>query len=1682
MPPSPTWSGWPWRGWRVGEAANPGPAGRIRILSANVTRWSSAWRGLLAADADVWCVQEARVAPKDAAGAVAAAARRGYALQLGMPAEAQGSLLAVAHRRPGVAGRAEPMRGVSGDAAPRLQHLAVHLGRKDALHVVNVYGYTGGARVAELNEMLLLEAVAWLQSLGDIPALIVGDLNLRLEGCGIDGALAMAGWTDLLGRAGATCMPSHGTPSRIDYVLASRRATQMVETAELRWDLGLATHAALLVELRCDPPEQAWMRQVPVPLDGPDGVGWAGRRRGEEARLLARHAPAFRTALSAGDLDGAWGRLAAAMEEWHWARTGAGGSPRQHAAARWQAERPRARGGAGEAADRAADGALLRCRRLRSLASAVGAQPAVAGSGNAAWPDAPLAAIAMPAQLPRRAERILDALQAAEGERSPWLARLAALRRAPRSEVAGAIEQAEREAADAAAAARQRRRDRWHGWVSDALANGAGRLYRWIRSDGTMAVDMVPDPAADGAGAAGGSRRWARALRGGPAAQLRHLESHWRPLWQREVGPAPPADWAAELDGLPPFPERAPWTVQLLKAVLAAMARGKAPGLDGWRVAELRLLPDSLLQWLADLLEEVERGGAWPAALRQPEGLLLPKAGAADPGDPTERRPIWLLPMAYRVWAAGRAKAFAAWCASWDGVADQSAEQLAWELALELEVAEATGEELAGAALDWSKAFDRVPLCHAEALLRRAGVPQWLLRPMMGAYCAPRRLRVAGALGGEWLPSSGILPGCSLAVFVLKVLIRPWDRRIGRAVAGLQRRAYVDDLTFWKRGGESRPEEAVVAGLAVTRQFEAAMDWSLNAGKCRQFASSAEARRWLRARAPEVPVAIAVKDLGVMAVAGPALRAPVAPARVRAAAGRFRRLGRLPVPFDARCRMGAAAGTAAGVFGASCGAPPARDLELLRRAAKTAACHGGFRAAAEVVFGVLSATWRLDPKAVVVVAPVLQAVRALRRGRIAADCLAWAAEVATRAGGRREGPLSAAVRGLSLLGLGADLLQWSGVPGHPGGWDPTLRPERESLAVLLAAWRRAEWRAVASRRADMAHLAGGLDEWATRRLLGSGALAPDAAGALRAVLAGGVVTERVAARWSGAGAGCPHCQGGAEDAEHRHWRCLAWAAVREEAAGPGGSAALRARLSDGVAHTGLLPLPADLAALLKAAEEEDPGFPDRDAALPAGGRWLVYTDGACADPTDPLLARAAWGLHLPAQRGLAARGAAGPVQGRQTAQRGELSAVVAACRLLAGAADVVSDSRYVVDGVAGLAAGADPREWRHADLWEVLLGPARARTLTARWVPAHKDAEDYAERGLAEEDRRGNCVADSWASAAAAARTAPAGHRAARGQQLADLERAQRVLAATELAALRADHAGRPHAGPRVRRRWADVRRGAGRGRRPVQAPAPAGPEPSARPPGPPPAPLHDLRRDTSGLGCEACGRRGAPGRWGSLAYGRCPANGPEAAGAEVQWRRVPHCIVEAEGWLRCTRCGGRVPTLRRAAFQGRRCPAWRADPGGWGAEGGGGAGAGQDWGCWHFELLGRPAAGARGRPPTPRASGTGLGSGRPPRAGPCGGGREAAVAARALFAGAAWVPHVAIAAPRAVACMRCGRAAPAWEALAASPCPGWVPVLPPRWALLLLAGAALQRAGGPEAVLREAVERRRSELPAAPD
>ncbi len=143
------------------------------------------------------------------------------------------------------------------------------MGQGQVLHYLQFYGWAhGGVSAREKNEQLLAHSLLWLAGFGKVPCMVFGDLNMDLSVSPGWAAAHMAGWRDIGQGAGPTCLPTRGQPSRLDYALANREAQAFVHSFQLRWDLGIPTHAAVVVELLCPPPEKGC---------GEVGVLWAGK-------------------------------------------------------------------------------------------------------------------------------------------------------------------------------------------------------------------------------------------------------------------------------------------------------------------------------------------------------------------------------------------------------------------------------------------------------------------------------------------------------------------------------------------------------------------------------------------------------------------------------------------------------------------------------------------------------------------------------------------------------------------------------------------------------------------------------------------------------------------------------------------------------------------------------------------------------------------------------------------------------------------------------------------------------------------------------------------------------------------------------------------------------------------------------------------------------------------------------------------------------------------------------------------------------------------------------------------------------------------------------------------------------------------------------------------------------------
>eukprot|EP00973_Karenia_brevis_P056941 7920621-Karenia_brevis.AAC.1 len=144
------------------------------------------------------------------------------------------------------------------------------------------------------------------------------------------------------------------------------------------------------------------------------------------------------------------------------------------------------------------------------------------------------------------------------------------------------------------------------------------------------------------------------------------LHKSWDPIFRMYASVPEPA-WEPFFERYSRYIHRHPMTVERLtgerlRSVLLKMRAASSSGADGWRVSELRKLPDVLLDRLAEVFNMIEERGVWPVSLERAVVSLIPKTDSTEPGD---LRPISVMSVIYRLWACARLQEVMAWQEKW---------------------------------------------------------------------------------------------------------------------------------------------------------------------------------------------------------------------------------------------------------------------------------------------------------------------------------------------------------------------------------------------------------------------------------------------------------------------------------------------------------------------------------------------------------------------------------------------------------------------------------------------------------------------------------------------------------------------------------------------------------------------------------------------------------------------------------------------------------------------------------------------------------------------------------------------------------------------------------------------------------------------------------------------------------
>ena len=723
----------------------------------------------------------------------------------------------------------------------------------------------------------------------------------------------------------------------------------------------------------------------------------------------------------------------------------------------------------------------------------------------------------------------------------------------------------------------------WRDWLDEAWSSKQGAVYKWLKGESfapPVTFLVRPD--------------------GTPTANLREMDSllqdAWRPINCKYAAAAEPDPaeflrrYGRHVRCVPMI--SGPLTGRRLRRALMRM-HPSALGLDGWSLEDLRALPDQLLEWLADLLREVERQGRWPLRLAEGYTALIPKEG---PPGPLNTRPLTVLSMVYRLWAGIRLEEAIRWQEAWAHPCAfgfrpaRSALDGATVTQVLLELCRLKGWAVAGMSIDYVKCFDLIPQAVVLALALELGMDPGVARALGAMYKQLRRaFKVAGCLGAWWRATNGILQGCPLSVILVNVLTTIWKWEVdalreqvcvatatlppalvaaeadsesdqasqhsdsaeeselhlrlqaqGPGMAALGASGYADDTQAVAPGTAAlqRTAPTTEAWLTLTGQdvrVDKSCSWSQGEG-------GAQA---VLLRGLPIPAADCFRQLGVdVAVGGARSTGPVLARRLEAGRSVLRRLPHLPT-FRRRVHAVSTLVTPLSLHGVAVAPVTDRDLKGLETMVLQAV-WGATRLsrAKEVVFVVLTQGHRISPVMHTRYERVLWMTRIARTPGPVQVLVQAIWESGLRP--PTTGPFGRALHVVRLLGWQPLEGWWSWiVPGQTEPLHLVQEPMRQIQHRVRDSLRCHAMRGLEARRpATYGGLGDGVDGEACRAALRVASTELEAS-LLRGLLAGALWTAaRVRGHNMRATSSCPGCGSQHEDEAHALWDCPSWETAR----------------------------------------------------------------------------------------------------------------------------------------------------------------------------------------------------------------------------------------------------------------------------------------------------------------------------------------------------------------------------------------------------------------------------------------------------------------------------------------------------------------------------------------------------------
>eukprot|EP00971_Amphidinium_carterae_P291808 5792697-Amphidinium_carterae.1 len=330
---------------------------------------------------------------------------------------------------------------------------------------------------------------------------------------------------------------------------------------------------------------------------------------------------------------------------------------------------------------------------------------------------------------------------------------------------------------------------RWRHWAAESVLGGGKAAHRFSKN---RTADK--DPEVFGEPMVG-------------RVGLQEVVNFWQRIWSVHGVHA-----AADLQLVPKLQQQAPGiAVAELDRVLQNAPKNKSPGVDGWKLGTVSLLPEDYKRGLCRVIELWERDCCLPVDLATVISLLPKPDGTT--------RPIGLSCLPLRLWGKLRRQEAIAWEEShmlrshWGGE-NASCGRAMWEHALRVESAHGKGSQCVGLFLDLAKFYEHVGHSVLTDAVVTTGFPIWLFKAAVRFYAGPRLIEWRNQVSTVFYVDGSVLAGCSLATTLVRVLLLPLLWHLETLGPPLQITSVVDDLGLTAEG-TSEVVELVIARAGV---------------------------------------------------------------------------------------------------------------------------------------------------------------------------------------------------------------------------------------------------------------------------------------------------------------------------------------------------------------------------------------------------------------------------------------------------------------------------------------------------------------------------------------------------------------------------------------------------------------------------------------------------------------------------------------------------------------------------------------------------------------------------------------------------------------------------------------------------------------------------------------------------